>query len=70
MKRGSVFNVASFVGKEVDVLVKYHVTKFTNAMIGYSHLSAGSFLKDTGTSSDAGYFYVQSVLNSRRIVLN
>ena len=63
IKRATVAGADTHVGNELDLLAKYQVTSFMSTMVGYSHLFAGSFLKDTGASDDADFVYVQTVIN-------
>lgn len=63
IKRATVAGADAYVGSEVDLLAKYQVTSFISTMVGYSHFFAGNFLKDTGSSSDADFVYVQTVVN-------
>ena len=58
-------NADSFVGNELDFLVQYHLRtaySLLNSFIVnlfYGHFFAGSYVEDTGRSSDADYFYAQ-----------
>ena len=53
---------SSFMGREIDFLVKYAMNKNVNLLGGYSHFFAGKFLRQTGANDDADYFYLQSLL--------
>ena len=53
---------SSFMGTEIDFLVKYAMNKNVNLLGGYSHFFAGKFLRQTGNNDDADYFYLQSLL--------
>ena len=63
VKRATVAGADDFVGTELDLLAKYQITPFMSTMVGYSHLFAGRFLKDTGAHDDADFVYVQTVIN-------
>ncbi len=63
IKRATVAGADAYVGSEVDLLAKYQVTSFLSTMVGYSHFFAGNFLKDTGSSNDADFVYIQTVVN-------
>ncbi len=63
IKRATVVGADTHVGSEIDLLAKYQVASFISTMVGYSHLFAGNFLKDTGSSDDADFVYIQSVVN-------
>ncbi len=62
VKRASSAGADAYVGTEIDFLTKYQLCKNVSVMGGYSHLYAGSFLKDTGSSDDADFFYLQTVI--------
>lgn len=63
IKRATTARADAYVGSEVDLLAKYQVTRFMSTMIGYSRLFAGDFLKDTGSSDDADFVYIQTTLS-------
>lgn len=50
----------SFAGSEIDVLASYLVSKNFTLTAGYTHFFAGTYLSDTGASSDADFLYVMS----------
>jgi hypothetical protein len=52
-------NASSYVGSEIDLTVVYTPLKRVNLSGGYSHFFTGDFVKDTGTHSDADFFYTQ-----------
>lgn len=57
---GAVANAASkFRGQEIDLTAIYKVNAHVGMMAGYSYFIAGSYLKDTGASSNAHFGYVQ-----------
>ncbi len=66
--RGTVRNaggtdVDSHVGSEIDFTFKYPLRirgVETNILVGYSHFFSGSYADDTGDSSGADFFYVQT----------
>jgi hypothetical protein len=47
------------VGNEIDLILNFHLTKHQDIFCTYSHLFAGSFLKNTGNGDDASYVYMQ-----------
>ena len=47
------------VGVEVDLSAKYTVNPHLIALVGYNHLFAGSFIKDSGPGSDVDFGYAQ-----------
>jgi hypothetical protein len=49
-----------FAGHEVDLFVKWNVTKNLNVDFGYNHFFAADYLRDTGPSDDADFAYVQA----------
>lgn len=63
IKRATVAGADTYVGSEVDLLAKYQMTRFMSTMLGYSRLFAGDFLKDTGSSDDADFVYIQTTLS-------
>ena len=52
----------SFAGSELDLTVTYAPKKWLSFQVGYSHFFAGSYLKDTGASSDADFAYTQMTI--------
>lgn len=46
------------VGHELDLTVNWQVDPHLSVLFGYSHMWAGDFLQDTGTSEDPDLFYV------------
>lgn len=63
IKRATVAGADSHVGNEVDLLAKYKINNYANVAVGYSHLFAGNYLKDTGASDDADFAYVMTTLS-------
>lgn len=52
----------NFAGQEIDLRVKWEVTKHVEIDLGYSHFFAGDYLRQTGTSDDADFAYVQTTV--------
>lgn len=50
---------SSYVGSEIDVLVKWAVDRHSAFMAGYSHFFRGGFIEDTGPHSDIDFVFVQ-----------
>jgi hypothetical protein len=63
IKRSTVAGADKHVGNEVDLLAKYKYCSYVETWVGYSHLFAGEFLKDTGASDDADFVYVQTTFS-------
>ena len=63
IKRATTAGAGSHVGNEVDLTGTYKFNKYADILVGYSHLFAGDFLKDTGSADDADYGYVQTTLS-------
>ena len=53
---------SSYLGQEIDFLLKYALNKNINLLGGYSHFFTGTFLARTGANDDANFFYLQSLL--------
>ena len=53
-------NAGKFAGHEVDLFVKWNVTKNLTVDFGYFHFFAADYLSDTGPSDDADFAYVQA----------
>jgi len=51
---------SNYTGAEVDLIATWNVTKNVQLQGGYSHFFAGSYLADTGPSSDADFAYIQA----------
>jgi len=56
-------NADSYAGAEIDVLAVWAVHKNFSVEAGYSHFFAGTYLEDTGASSDADFGYVQATIS-------
>jgi len=50
------------IGQELDLTLKWNMNKHLNLFLGYSHFNAGAFIKDTGASDNANFFYMQSTV--------
>ncbi len=55
-------SASNFAGSELDLTVTYAPKKWLSFQAGYSHFFAGSYLSDTGASSDADFGYVQATI--------
>jgi hypothetical protein len=55
--RASGTSDARYVGSELDLLLNWQVDPHLLAYVGYSHLFAGSFIKQTGADSDIDFVY-------------
>lgn len=63
IRRDATGRAGSEVGQEVDVVLNFHLSKHADVLVGYSHLWAGDFLKNTrGTANtaDLGQFFIQT----------
>jgi len=49
----------SSVGQEIDLIVSYKYSNHLKFQVGYAHFFPGSFLKNTGKSPDADWFFLQ-----------
>jgi hypothetical protein len=47
------------VGDEVDLVINFHLTTYTDLVLCYSKLFAGEFIQQTGPPGDAEMFFVQ-----------
>ncbi len=56
-------DASNFAGSEIDLTVSWKATKNLSFLAGVSHFFAGSYLEDTGASSDANFAYVQMSLD-------
>lgn len=63
VKRATAPGADRHVGNEIDLLAKYKICDYAVTWLGYSHFFSGSFLDDTGSSSDADFVYVQTTLS-------
>jgi len=50
---------SSETGFELDITLKYALSRHATALVGYSRFFAGDFIEDTGASSDIGFLYAQ-----------
>ena len=55
-------SASNYAGSEADLIVTWNVRKELQIQGGYSHFFAGSYLSDTGPSSDANFGYLQAIL--------
>jgi len=55
-------NASDYVGDEVDLVLNYKVSSFLNIEGGYARFFCGDYVKDTGSSDDADWFYLQTVI--------
>lgn len=55
-------HASDYVGDEVDLVLNYKVFSFLNIEGGYAHFFCGDYVKDTGSSDDADWFYLQTAL--------
>ncbi len=60
----------SYVGSEIDLVVKYAMTPWSEFHLGYAHFFAGNYIKDSvesvpanGGATDADWFYTQLTVN-------
>lgn len=60
--RASGVNASKTLGQELDLLAKWQISRHVESGIGYSHFHAGAFVKDTGVSDDANFFYWQTTV--------
>ncbi len=52
-----------FVGQEIDLQLRYQVSKRMEIELGYSHFMPGTFVENTGPADDSDFFYVQATLS-------
>lgn len=60
--RAAGVNASKTLGQEVDLLVKWQLSKHADTLMGYAHFHAGAFVQDTGFSDDANFFYWQTTV--------
>lgn len=63
VRRDVTGNSGTYVGSEVDLTATYTPHKRIKVQAGYSHFFTGTFVENTGASSDADFFYTQLTLN-------
>lgn len=63
IKHSTVAGADRHIGNEIDFLAKYKICDYADFWLGYSHLFAGNFLKDTGSMDDADFVYAQTTLS-------
>jgi hypothetical protein len=49
----------TFVGHELDVRLRYNLTRRLDLTLGYAHFIPGGFTKKTGRGDDTDFFYVE-----------
>jgi hypothetical protein len=54
---------SNFAGHELDLIASYELNKFVKFQTGYAHFFAGSYLSDTGPSSDADFGFLMTTFN-------
>lgn len=52
--------VSSYVGTELDFLLKWKVNRYVSILAGYTHFFAGEYLRATGGGDDGQFFYMQT----------
>jgi hypothetical protein len=60
-RRDSAGAAGNNVGDEIDVVLNFHLNRYSDVLIGYSRLFGGGFLKNTagpGLASDSDLFYL------------
>ncbi|MDQ6992533.1 MAG: alginate export family protein [Mariprofundus sp.] len=58
--RNSATATSSYVGSEIDITASTQLRSFPlTLMLGYSHFFAGSYVAQSGTTSDADFFFSQ-----------
>ena len=62
IRKGTSADVSNYVGDEVSGYLKYKVLSFLELEGGYAHFFSGKFVKDTGSSDDADWFYLQTLI--------
>ncbi|MGB7342665.1 MAG: alginate export family protein [Pirellulaceae bacterium] len=46
------------VGDEIDIVMNFHLNRYSDVMVGYSHLIGDDFLKDTAGPDESGLTHV------------
>ncbi len=59
--RAAAPGASTTLGQEIDLLAKWQMMKHLEILLGYSHFFTGAFVSNTGSSSDANFFYLQTV---------
>jgi len=60
--RAAGASASETLGQETDLLVKWQVSRQVDALAGYSRFHTGAFVRDTGPSDDANFFYWQTTV--------
>jgi hypothetical protein len=61
IRRDATGAAGSDVGDEIDVIINFHLAKYTDVLVGYSHLFGGRFLEQTAggnLAADAELFHM------------
>ena len=53
-------NASPYAGSEIDFIATWNMTKYLQLQAGYSYFIAGTYLRDTGTCSNASLAYIQA----------
>jgi hypothetical protein len=56
-------NAGDYEGSQVEIVVTWSPKKYFQLQGGYAHFFAGTYLQDTGPSSDADFGYIQATIN-------
>jgi len=59
LRRDATGSSGSYVGSEIDLIVKVKVDRHSSVLVGYSHFFAGQFVGGTGPDDDVDFVYVQ-----------
>lgn len=51
-------NAGGNVGQELDLTVNFHLTRHSDILLGYSHLQAGDFIRNTGNGRNPELTYI------------
>ncbi|MDP2644004.1 MAG: alginate export family protein [Desulfobacterales bacterium] len=60
--RPKTAGASTTLGQELDLLMTWNLTKHLSFLIGYSYFHAGAFVRDSGTTDDANFFYAQTAV--------
>jgi hypothetical protein len=56
-------NSGDFVGQEIDLRLRYQLTRHWSLDVGYSHFMPGTFVTNTSSpADDSDFFYIQTTL--------
>jgi len=59
VRRDPLGNSGHDIGNELDLTIKYAVDPHSSVLFGYSHFWGNNFIRTTGPSRDADFFYLQ-----------